>query len=112
MAAARPRISVPALRRFVVDFRKGVLDGSPSVDMCAAVSWPLQSLLWISFGIEAAYVEGRVAGHEHCWLRLPDGTIVDGTADQFLRPDGTAMPSVYIGSRPKWYTPSRGRCAQ
>jgi hypothetical protein len=44
-------------------------------------------------------------GSYHVWLELPDGTIIDATASQFRRPNGRAMPLVYVGERPEWYDP-------
>jgi hypothetical protein len=46
-------------------------------------------------------IEGNI--YHHYWLTLSDGTIVDGTADQFeylLKKD---MPRLYIGIKPEWY---------
>lgn len=37
------------------------------------------------------------------WLELEGEMIVDATASQCRRPNGRAMPLVYVGERPEWY---------
>lgn len=70
--------------------------------MCFAVCAALQG--WLSFrGVSTELVEGDFKRTNHYWLALPDGTIIDPTADQFTKPCGGPMPKVYIGERPHWY---------
>lgn len=77
-------------------FRDGILDGSASYLMCAAVSWPLAGFLRFS-GVdcdtEARDIEGYGAAN-HTWIRLADGRVLDPTADQF---DDLDLPPVYLG---------------
>ena len=40
---------------------------------------------------------------EHFYLLLPDGRILDPTASQFIAPDGSDMPEIYLGAKPEWY---------
>jgi hypothetical protein len=81
------------------DFRDGILGGRPPAMMCAAVAWPLQGFLSAFYGIETEAVETRFAeGGNHIWLRMPDGRVLDPTADQFngVIPDAE-LPPVYLG---------------
>lgn len=64
--------------------------------MCFAVCAPLAGLLRLH-GIEARVVEGFPSDgdfYNHVWLELPDGRVLDPTADQFAD-----MPPVYLGPR-------------
>jgi hypothetical protein len=90
------------LKNIVRDFTKGLLDGKPSARMCLAVCMPLASFLRI-YGYRGVVTEGTVNGLEHFWITLPDGTILDPTASQFSKPDGSPMPKIYVGLKPEWY---------
>jgi hypothetical protein len=70
--------------------------------MCGAVSYALAGYLR-GCGIECETVKYEVHKVEHVCLVLSDGRVLDATADQFKRPDGSDMPDVYIGKRPSWY---------
>lgn len=91
------------LRNTVLSFRKGLLDGRPSDQMCFVVCWPLHGFL-NTLGIACDLIEGNVKGvsSNHYWLKLPDGRIIDPTADQF-NSDYYKMPKVYIGPKPEHY---------
>jgi hypothetical protein len=95
------------LHKIASDFRGGILGTMPSALMCFAVCAPLEGFLRVC-GYDVELVEGtvelpngRVA--QHYWLALPDGRVLDPTADQFTKPTGEPMPEVYIGERPGWY---------
>lgn len=80
-------------------FRDGVLKKRSSSMMCAVVSWPLQSMLSALYGVELdAEGVNFPGGGNHVFLRLPDGRVLDATADQFAadRPD-LNVPAVYLG---------------
>lgn len=102
-AAQKRKRDDDRLTEVVAGFRSGILQGRKSDRMCIAVSFPLQGYLSALEGIETEMVEGEVGGKGHFWLELQDKQIIDATADQFPKPDGTAMPAVYIGKRPLWY---------
>ena len=98
----------------VKEFRAGLLGRRSPVHMCLAVCMPLQGFL-SAIGVEAAITEGHLLdsdGHkfQHFWLTLPDGRIIDPTADQFSL-ESRPMPSVYVGKLPEWYFVSRCECA-
>jgi hypothetical protein len=100
------------LRRFALEFRQGVLGDLDSAFMCGAVCYPLASLLQLQ-GIEVKVMYG-VVSHVNCycyhvWLKLPDGRVLDPTADQFCRPNGRRMPRVYLGNKPRWYLRAQQR---
>lgn len=85
------------LIEFATEFREGILDGRPSVWMCAAVCWPLSTLLSMH-GVPNEAIESDLGEMNHIWLRLSDGRALDPTADQFngLFPD-MRLPPVYLG---------------
>jgi hypothetical protein len=97
-----PQRKIP-LRQIVSEFRKGILGKRNSAAMCYAVCAPLQSYLGL-IGYETELVEGDFGTTNHYWLELPDGTIIDPTADQFSTPM-RKMPKIYIGPLPDWYKP-------
>lgn len=84
------------LKRYAASFRTGILAGRSSRMMCFAVCAPLQALLKLC-GVETELVEAHFAELNHVWLRLPDGRILDPTADQF------GLESVYLGPLPLIY---------
>lgn len=84
------------LIEFATEFREGLLDGHPSNWMCFAVCAPLLSLLRLH-GVDAELVEGDLGVCNHVWLRLPDGRVLDPTADQFNAHQIEQLPPVYLG---------------
>lgn len=90
------------LLRSVREFRRGILDGGTSDNMCFMVCVPLVGFL-SAFGVEADLQEGEVMGCHHYWLTLSDGRIIDPTADQF--PHIARLPAVYVGPQPDHYVP-------
>ena len=91
------------LLKFVAAFRAGILNGRSSAMMCAAVCLPLQTLLSCCHGIEATIETTEFAEVNHYWLRLPDGRILDPTADQF------GLEPVYLGPLPRVYALRKAR---
>ena len=85
------------LIEFATEFREGVLGGSKSDWMCAAVCWPLASLLELH-GVKATPVETDLGVCNHVWLRLDDGRALDPTGDQFNWCNSEQMPPVYLGA--------------
>jgi hypothetical protein len=102
--------NLKTLKRISSEFRKGLIgDKSPTM-MCFAVSSALGSYLHIC-GFNSILTEGKifivtsgeVHEYQHFWLTLPDGNILDATADQFNNLNGHTMPPVYVGIKPEWY---------
>jgi hypothetical protein len=89
-------VSDAELHALAADFRDGLLAGRGSAAMCFAVAAPLQGLLSMC-GVEAEMVEGSFMEWNHFWLRLPDGRVLDPTADQFNGRLDEPLPPVYIG---------------
>lgn len=91
------------LIKFATEFREGILGGRESAWMCAAVCWPLASLLSLH-GVKATPVETDLGEMNHVWLRLEDGRALDPTGDQFnaygFQP---TMPAVYLGPPMKYH---------
>lgn len=77
-------------------FRKGILGKRQSDMMCAAVCYPLASLLNIS-GVKCEAVESDLGECNHVWIRLADGRALDPTGDQFNLVNSEKMPPVYLG---------------
>ena len=73
------------------------LGRGPSRLMCFAVCLPLQGYLSV-IGFETTLVEATLKHKHgkmnHFWLELPDGRILDPTADQF------GLEPVYLGPVP------------
>ena len=61
---------------------------------CAMICWPLAGYLdFLGLAVET---KDTTVGHwNHVWLLLPDGRVLDPTADQF---DAT-LPPVYLGAK-------------
>ncbi len=100
------------LVKIATDFRAGLLDGKGSASMCFVCCSALEGYLAF-LGVQARLTRGIVdIGEdweaEHFWLTLPDGTILDPTADQFKQPGGQDMPPVFLGVKPAWYTEAKG----
>ncbi len=85
-----------ALRAYAQSFRDAVLHGSNSDRMCVAISEPLHSALALE-GQETLLIESDLEECNHVFLALPDGRVLDATADQFDDEDGAPFPAVYIG---------------
>ena len=90
------------LMKIVRGFRKGLLKTYPSESMCYVVCAPLSGYLQFC-GYNCVLVEGKVGKCHHFWIVIDGGIIVDPTADQFKKPDGSNMPDIYIGEKPSWY---------
>lgn len=92
------------------DARARALGGRAPAGLCGSVCAAVRAHLFWRFGLGPALVWGAVAGESHCWLETAEGTVLDPTASQFGRPDGSPMPDFYVGRRPGWYA-ERGRYA-
>lgn len=95
------------LLKICSQFRTGVLGSrGKSHNKCYMVTAPLHAYLKF-LKIECELVEGFVTIGEaitnHFWLLLPDGRIIDPTADQFNEVRQKDMPKVYLGEKPDWY---------
>lgn len=89
------------------DFRRGVLGTRSSAGMCLVVAAPLQGFLSAVYDLETTLEEADFETTNHVYLRLPDGRILDPTADQF--PD---MPDVYLGPWPEAYERMKGQASK
>jgi len=90
------------LVEFATDFREGILGGRPSDRMCAAICWPLVTLLNMH-GVNCKDVESDLGHMNHVWIQLSDGRALDPTADQFNRMFADNMPPVYLGEPTKYH---------
>ena len=89
------------------EFREGILGhfryGGDSTGMCFAVSAALGGLL-STMGLECRLVQRDFGFTNHVWLELPDGRMLDATADQFNnRLRRHKLPKVHLGAMPKAY---------
>jgi hypothetical protein len=62
---------------------------NPSRDQCGMTALVVQDVLGGDLVLAEVHVDGEKVGH-HYWNRLPDGTDVDLTGDQFL-PEETVV---------------------
>jgi hypothetical protein len=101
------------LLRIVREFRRGILGRRCAESMCFAVCAPLQGYLKFS-GYTADLREGEVTTDEgpvnHYWLELPDGRVLDPTADQFNKYLGLALPAIYLGAPTRIHSTEQQRC--
>jgi hypothetical protein len=84
------------LKRYASQFRRGIIGRRKSDQMCFAVCAPLEGLLSLA-GVDARLRKVDFMAINHCWLELPDGRILDPTADQF------GLEPVYLGALPALY---------
>lgn len=88
--------------KIVREFRSGMLGPRGRGDsMCFAVCGPLVGLLR-AMGIEAelrmAWLKlCEIGTSNHFWIELPDGRVIDPTADQFNHMLGRKLPKIYFG---------------
>ena len=89
------------LIEFATDFRRGLLGRRSSRYRCATVSWPLASLLelnGVACAIACCKLSDEAHAVQHVWIELPDGRVLDATADQFnKRGQKRKYPPVYLG---------------
>ena len=94
------------LLKICSQFRYGVIGRGKANRKCYMITAPLCSYLKF-LKIECTMIEGFVTIGEnitnHFWILLPDGRIIDPTADQFNEIKGLEMPKVYLGQKPDWY---------
>jgi hypothetical protein len=75
-----------------MDFRAAIVGALSSARRCAMVCWPLAG--YLSFLGQSVETRETVVGDtHHVWLLLPDGRVLDPTADQFE----ATLPPVYLG---------------
>ena len=67
---------------------------NPSRDQCGMTALVVQDILGGDLVLAEVHVDGAQIGH-HYWNRLPDGTDVDLTADQF-RPEETVVGGTVV----------------
>ena len=97
------------LLKTATSFTKGLLGKRNSVGWCYGVSFSLQSYLRMC-NFKTEIIEGEIKTniglHQHFWLKLDDGRILDATADQFnSHKIPSQMPRIYLGEKPKYYKP-------
>lgn len=83
------------IKQICLEFRRGILGRRKSRGQCGKVSWALQGYLSF-FGVQTEVCEGDVGEWNHIYLRMPNGKVIDATADQFSTAK-TKYPQVYIG---------------
>jgi len=88
--------------RLTREFKKGLMGKRNTKSMCFVVTFPLQG--YLSFcGLKTKLVEGEIKTNEgiwnHYWLKLPDGRILDPTADQF----NNNLSEIYLGNKSNYY---------
>lgn len=85
------------LIRYATQFRRGIIGDNFSGQWCFAICAPLLPMLEMC-GVAGELVEGDWGHGNHFWIGLPDGRVLDPTADQFNAFEGFAtMPPVYLG---------------
>jgi hypothetical protein len=85
------------LKAIAREFRAGILGKRSSARMSMVVSAPLAGFLSAVYGVGCAVEELDFGHANHVVIRLPDGRILDATADQF------GLEPVYLGPMPEKY---------
>jgi hypothetical protein len=85
------------LKQIAREMRNGILGKRSSRLMCMAISAPLQGMLSAVYNFDTKLEKVDFPQSNHVWLRLPDGRILDATADQF------GLDKVYLGQVPALY---------
>lgn len=96
----RHPVSIPdaELLEIASEFREGILNGGPSNWMCAAICWPLASLLRAIYNVDCETIEFDAGACNHVWIKLADGRALDPTLDQFnLWFPHKNYPPVFLG---------------
>ena len=84
------------LKQVSREFRGGLIGKREGDMMCAVVCYALNG--YLSFlGQSSTIEEVMLKYSNHVFLRLPDGRILDPTADQF-----GDYPAIYVG-KPLWF---------
>lgn len=82
-------------------FRRGLIGPEDGTMRCAMVSYSLAG--YLSFvGVACETEEVLLEKCNHVFIRLKDGRVLDGTADQF------GGPKVYLGE-PLWFHKEGGK---
>ncbi len=110
LAIATPYVEEPeSLRISATVFTNALLKDTTEMNpvshmsLCAALAELLHYLEgYPLYEVRKGFVIKETWKHEHQWLELPDGRILDpiaGKIDDFSH----QMPDVYLGDRPEWY---------
>jgi hypothetical protein len=114
MDLTKRQLTDKQLLKICSQFRYGVIGRGKSKNKCYMVAAPLHGYLQF-LRVDCTLVEGFVTIGEqitnHFWILLPDGRIIDPTADQFNDIKERDMPKVYIGEKPSWYMEKKKRRA-
>lgn len=89
------------IRRQAKQFCRGLLGNTDTDSKCFITSIALTSYL-NTIGVECTLKEGFVKGHHHFWIGLPDGKIIDATADQFTN-GNDIYPNLFVSKPPGYY---------
>jgi hypothetical protein len=105
---AYPTTLTPEMKKQIRAWRKQCRIDNGGGGMCHEVSEIIeQKWGWERMGGTSCHHDGRVICSGHYWNQMPDGTVVDSTADQFGEDDIRVIkPSspVYKQYRPEWYS--------
>jgi hypothetical protein len=106
------KLNDKTLIQLSTQFRYGVIGRKSSSKECYKVAAPLCAYFKF-LKVECSLIEGYVTIGEaitnHYWLALPDGRILDPTADQFNEVKKQNMPKVYLGEKPQWYMEKKSK---
>lgn len=80
------------LLEIATEFRDAIVGTGASTNRCGMVCYPLADYLAF-LGVDVVLHESWVGRMNHVWLLLPDGRVLDPTADQF----DASLPPVYLG---------------
>lgn len=84
------------LTKYATEFRAAIIGDASSAWWCAGISAPLCSA-FLALGQTVEIVECDLGYCTHVFLRLPNGRVLDPTADQFNWCSRVELPGVYLG---------------
>lgn len=98
------------LTKIITEFVDGLLKKAKCdhAGNCYMMCQILKPYLFGLYGIDTliqntTVKQNKLKINHYYLLRIKDGLIIDATSSQFNKPDGSKMPKVFIGKKPKFY---------
>lgn len=90
--------------KFAKSFRHGMIGRKAGDYACFMICAPLAPLLrhhGVKAEVRDGWIQLDIGSMNHFWISLPDGRVLDPTAEQFNKHLGLSLPRVYLGEPTK-----------